>query len=100
MSTRTQEDVGEERVTSKSKPMMNLVSRYCVRDPNVHASIASENPEKTKFESQILPSSWNEQQPSTGRLVMGASSSDYSEWNIDKKWSSLVWKSSEYEGNK
>ena len=28
MSKRTQEDVGEERVTAKSKPMMNLVSRY------------------------------------------------------------------------
>ena len=28
MSNRTQEDAGEERVTAKSKPMMNLVSRY------------------------------------------------------------------------
>ena len=27
MSKRTQEDAGEERVTAKSKPMMNLVSR-------------------------------------------------------------------------
>ena len=27
MSERTQEDAGEERVTAKSKPMMNLVSR-------------------------------------------------------------------------
>ena len=26
---------------------------------------------------------------------MGASSSDYSEWNIDKKWSSQEWKSDE-----
>ena len=26
---------------------------------------------------------------------MGASSSDYSEWNIDDKWSSYVWKSGE-----
>ena len=41
MSKRTQEDVGEERVTAKSKPMMNLVSRHRVRDPNVLASIAS-----------------------------------------------------------
>ena len=64
--------------------MMNLVSRYSVRDPSVLASIASESPEKNKSESQELPlSSWNEQQPRTGRLVMGASSSDYSEWNID-----------------
>ena len=26
---------------------------------------------------------------------MGASSSDYSEWNIDEKWSSQEWKSGE-----
>ena len=48
MSKRTQEDAGEERVTAKSKPMMNLVSRYSVRDPNVLASTASESPRKTK----------------------------------------------------
>ena len=34
-----------------------------------------------------------EQQPRTGRPVMGASSSDYSEWNADEKWSSQAWKS-------
>ena len=44
MSKRTPEDAGEERVTAKSKPMMNLVSRYRVRDPNVLASTASEKP--------------------------------------------------------
>ena len=35
MSKRTKEDAGEERVTAKSKPMMNLVSRCSVRDPSV-----------------------------------------------------------------
>ena len=48
-------------------------------------------------ENQIWKSntsgSWNEQQPRTVRLMMGASSSDYSEWNIDEKWSSQEWKS-------
>ena len=47
MSKRTQEDAGEERVTAKSKPTTNLVSRYSVRDPNVLASTASENPGNT-----------------------------------------------------
>ena len=75
-SKRTQEDASEERVTAKSKPMMNLVSRYSVRDP----------------------SSLNEQQPRTGRPVMGASSSNYPEWNIDDKWSSQEWKSGEMSG--
>ena len=63
------------------------------------ASIASESPGKTKSESQVPLSSWNEQQPKTVRPVMGASSSDYSEWNIDEKWSSQEWKSGEmFEG--
>ena len=96
MSKRTQEDAGEERVTAKSKPMMNLVSRCRVRDPNVLASTASESPVKTKSESQNVPlSSWNVQQISTVRPVLGESSSNYSEWNIDDKWSSQVWKSGE-----
>ena len=99
MSKRTQEDAGEERVTAKSKPMMNLVSRYSVRDSNVLASTASESPGQTKSESQNVPlSSLNEQQTRTGRLVMGASSSNYSEWNLDDKWSSQEWKSGEMLG--
>ena len=85
MSKRTQEGAGEERLTSKSKPMMNLVSRYSARDPNVLASTASKNPGQTRSESRIPLSSWTEQPPRTVKLVMGASSSDYSEWNIDEK---------------
>ena len=100
MSKRTPEDAGEESVTAKSKPMMNLVSRYSVRDPNVLASTASESPVKTKSESQNVPlGSLNVQQTSTGRPVLGASSSNYSEWNIDDKWSSQVWKSGEMSGS-
>ena len=95
MSKRTQEDAGEERVTAKSKPMMNLVSRCSERDPNVLASTASESPENTKSESQKVPlSSWNEQQPRTGRPVMLALAHQTTpEWNIDDKWSSQEWKS-------
>ena len=70
MSKRTQEDAGEERVTAKSKPMMNLVSRHRVRDWNVLASTASESLGKTKSEGQNVPlSSLNVQQTSTGRPV-------------------------------
>ena len=95
MSKRTQEDAGEERVTAKSKPMMNLVSRYRVRDPNVLASTASESLGKTKSESQVPQSSLNVQQTSTERPVLGASSSNSSQWNNDDKWSSQVRKSGE-----
>ena len=41
MSRRTQKDSGEERVTAKSKPMMNLVSRCSESDPDVLASVVS-----------------------------------------------------------
>ena len=96
MSKRTQKESGEERVTAKSRPMMNLVSRYSERTPDVLASTASKSPVKTKSESQNVPlSSFNVQQTSTGRPVLGASSSNYSEWNIDDKWSCQVWKSGE-----
>ena len=96
ISKRTQEDASEERVTAKSKPMMNWVSRHRVRDPNVLASTASESSGKTKSESQNVPlSSLSVQQTSTGRPVLAASASNYSEWNIDDKWSSQVWKSGE-----
>ena len=54
MSKRTPEDAGEERVTAKSKPMMNLVSRYSVRDPNVLASTASESQGKPKVKVRTL----------------------------------------------
>ena len=60
------------------------------------ASTASESPGKTKSESQNVPLSWFiVQQTSTGRPVLGASSSNSSEWNIDDKWSSQVWESGE-----
>ena len=99
MSKKTAEDAGEERVTAKSKPMMNLVPLYSVRDPNELVTTAPESPVKTKSESQNVPlSSLNVQQTSTGRPVLGASSSNYSEWNIDDKWSSQVWKSGEMLG--
>ena len=95
MSKRTQKDAGEERVTAKSKPMMNLVSRCSERNPNVLASTASDSTVKTRCESQIPLSSWTEQQPRTVRPVKDACSSSYSEWNADEKWSSQEWKSDE-----
>ena len=51
MSKRTQKDSGEERVTVKSKPMVNLVSRCSERTPDVLASTAPESPENQIRES-------------------------------------------------
>ena len=95
MSKRTQKDSGEERVTAKSKPMMNLVSRCSERTPDVLPSTASESPEKTRHESQFPLSPQTEQHYRTGRPVVYAYSSSYSEWNVDKTWSSQEWKSDE-----
>ena len=59
------------------------------------ASTASESPGKTRYECHLLLSSWNAQHLRTGRLVLDAYSSNYSEWNADKNWSSQEWKSDE-----
>ena len=97
MSKRTQKYSGEERVTAKSKPMMNLVSWCRVRDPTVLASTASENPKKiwkSEWTSELVK--W--QQTGAGKPVLLASSSNSPEWNNDDKWSSRVWKSGEMSG--
>ena len=95
MSKRTQKDSGEERVTAKSKPMMNLVSRCSERTPDVLPSTASESPGETRHESQFPLSSRSEQHHKTGRPNEDAYSSSYSEWDVDKTWSSREWKSDE-----
>ena len=59
------------------------------------ASTASESPGKTRHESQFHLSSRTEQHQRTGRPVEDACSSSYSEWNVDKTWSSQEWKSDE-----
>ena len=87
MSKRTQEGAGEERVTAKSKPMMNLVSRCSERTPDVLACTASKSAGKTRYESHLPLSSWTEQHLRTGRLVKDAYSSSSLEWNADKHWS-------------
>ena len=70
MSKRTQKESGEERVTAKSKPMMNLVSRCSERTPDVLLSTASESPEKTRHESQSPLSTQAEKYDRTGRRVV------------------------------
>ena len=75
--------------------MTDLVSRCSERTPDVLASTASQSLGKTRYESQLPLSSWNEQHQRTGRLVLDAYSSSYSEWDADKNWSSQEWKSDE-----
>ena len=74
---------------------MNLVARCSERTPAAPSSTASKSPVKTRHESQSLLSPQTEQHDRTGRPVVSAHSSSYSEWNIDKTWSSQEWKSDE-----
>ena len=95
MSKRTQEDSGEDRVTAKSKPMMNLVPRCSAKTPDVLPSTASESSGKTRHESHTPLSPQTEKHDRTGRPVVYGHSSSYSEWNVVKTWSSQEWKSDE-----
>ena len=72
MSKRTQEDAGEKRVTAKSKPMMNLVSRYSVRDPErACLDCIGKSGWKPRSESQNAPlSSLNVQHFKNGRDLL------------------------------
>ena len=95
LSKKAQKYSGEERVTAKSTPVMNLVSRCSERIPDVLPSTASESPGKTRHESQSPLSPQTEQHKRTGRPFVFAYFSSYSEWNVDKTWSSHEWKSDE-----
>ena len=84
MSKRTQKDSGEVRVTAKSKPMTNLVSRCSERTSDVLPSTASESPGKTRHESQSPLSLQTEKYDRTERPVVYAHSSSCSERNADE----------------
>ena len=80
---------------SKVEADDDFFSRCSERTPDVLASTASERPRKTRYESHLPLSSWNDKHLRTGRLVKDAYSSSYSEWNADKNWSFQEWKSDE-----
>ena len=87
MSKRTQKDSGEEGVTAKSKPMMNLIART----PSVVSSSTSLSPGKRDY---------GKQDPWKSVVVDdrsgqpdNLSSADYSKLDYDRAWSSQEWKS-------
>ena len=91
MSKRTQEDACEERVTAKSKPMMKFGITIPCKGSERACFDCIRKPGENQSESQNVPlSSFHVQQTSTEWPVLGASSSNYSEWNIDGKWSGLL----------
>ena len=86
MAKRFQQDSGEERVTAKSRLMMNLIART----PSVVSSSTSLSPEKRYYGKQ---DPWKSVVADDGsgqpdRL----SSTDYSKLDYDRAWSSQEWK--------
>ena len=105
MAKRSQQDSGEERVTAKSRPMMNLVART----PSLVSSSTSVSPEKRCYGSQDPWSSIAKEdrsgRPDKGTDLFEASdhyyheqfmesfsSASYSKLDDDRAWSSQEWK--------
>ena len=105
---RSQQDSGGERVTAKSRPMMNLIART----PSHVSSSTSVSPRKRNYGSQDLWSSIAKKEERSGRPDKGTdlfvasdhhfheqyiesfSSASYSKCDDDRRaWSSQEWKS-------
>ena len=106
MAKRSQHDSREERVTVKSRPMMNLIARA----PSHVSSSTSVSPEKRSYGNQNPRSTNAEKEERSGRPDIGidrlkasdyyyheqfiesSSSASYSKWDDDRAWSSQEWK--------
>ena len=87
MEKRAQQESGEERVTAKWRPLMNLTARM----PSVVSSSASSNPGRTSYGYQDPEKSV----PSDDRTVklVHPSQSDCTQEDYGRSWSSQEWKS-------
>ena len=87
MAKRAQQESGEERVTAKSRPMMNLTART----PSFVSSSASSNPVRTSYGYQD-PGKSVPSDDRTGKPVQ-PSQPDYTQEDYGRSWSSQEWKS-------
>ena len=91
MAKRIQQDSGEERVTAKSRPMMNLTARM----PSVVSSSTSSNPGKRYYGKhdpwKSVVAEDRSGQPD--KETESFSSTDYSKLDYDRAWFSQEWKS-------
>ena len=105
MAKRSQQDSGGERVTAKSRPMMNLIART----PSHVSSSTSVSPGKRSYGNQDPWSTNAEKVERPGRPGVGSdrktasdfyheqfiersSSASYSKWDDNYAWSSQEWK--------
>ena len=87
MVKRAQQDSGEERVTAKSRPMMNLTARM----PSVVSSSTSSNPGRTSYGYQD-PGKSVASDDRSGKPEK-TSPPGYSKEDYGQSWSSQEWKS-------
>ena len=87
MAKRAQQGSGEERVTAKSRPLMNLTARM----PSVVSSSTSSNPGMTSYGFQD-PGKSVASDDGTGKPVE-PSRPDYMQEDYGRFWSSQEWKS-------
>ena len=87
MAKRLQQESGEERVTAKSRPMMNLTARM----PSVVLSSTSSSPGERWYGNQDPWTSVDEDDRS--RQPDRLSPAGYSKLDYDRAWSSQEWKS-------
>ena len=92
MAKRSQQDSGEERVTAKSRPMVNLIART----PSFVSSSTSVSPGKRHYGNQ---DPWKSVvgEDRLGQLgketdLLESSSTSYSKLDDDRAWSSQEWK--------
>ena len=90
MARRSQQDSGEERVTAKSKPMMNLIART----PSFVSSSTSVSPGKRYYGKQ---DPWKsvvaeDRSGQPDKETESFSSTDYSKLDYDRAWSSQEWR--------
>ena len=105
MAKRSEKDSGEERVTAKSRPMMNLIART----PSFVSSSTSVSPEKKYYGNQdpwkSVAGEDRSGRPDKGTDLFEASdhyyheqfmesfsSTNYSKLDYDRAWSSQEWK--------
>ena len=90
MAKRSQQDSGEERVTAKSRPMMNLI----VRTPSFVSSSSSLSPRKRYYGKQDPWSSVvaKDRSGQPDKETESFSSTDSSKLDYDRVWSSQEWR--------
>ena len=85
VAKRIQQESGEERVTAKSRPMMNLTSRM----PSVVSSSTSSSPVKRWYGNQ---NPWKSVVDDRSGQPDRLSPAGYSKLDYDRAWSSQEWK--------